>query len=396
MSYTTKLKSPIKCDFCKSDLSEVHYKPVGTLRGWGIGVCPGCGLVQSVKISDEFIPQGKTLSCDADWGNVRHGKSARLAAFTTQFADKVPWDNNQNILDVGSNRGSFIKWILNIKPSANILAIEPDGSIVAPYADLKQVKLIQDRFENVDVDHGKYDFIYCSHTLEHASSASEMLLKIQAAAREGAYLFLEVPNIESIGDKFTVEEFFIDKHTFHFAPDVLLEYVHHIGFEIVSRKIDLFNISLLLRKKPQTYIAKNFNYRSSNVNQQVSLISRYSQTLSNNRKLLKKVVDEKLKPLAARQKVGYWGAGRIFDALVKYGGLSKSDVFLLVDGFLAGIVKQTHGVTIRNFFYIKKYTPQVMVILARSSANELKKKAYSMGIRHVVTFQTLLNQYLDI
>ena len=126
-----------------------------------------------------------------------------------------------------------------------------------------------------------------------------------------------------------------------------------------------------------------------------SNILQYQTNLEDNRRILKDLVENKLNPLLERQKVGIWGAARIFDALVKYGKLNIEKVGILVDGHLWDKMDEAHGLKIHRPEYLRVYEPQVVLILARSAEEKLAKRANLFGVRHVVRFNDLMNQYND-
>lgn len=386
---TTKLQ----CDFCGKFMEVPVYQPHNSRRAAHVFVCHHCGLVQSIYSAVERT-RISTLSCDADWGNVRHGKGARLKTALRALDGKVDWTTIGRVLDVGSNRGDFLLWLRQSQPHVVIHAIEPDISIVGSYKNEPGIELSLARFEDVALAPASYGFIYCAHTLEHASSASKMLRQLFGALALGGFLYLEVPNIEAITLPDTVEEFFIDKHSFHFARSGLIDFIESLGFEIASGRddIDPFNISLLLRRRSDVDLHVYPSQYGGFAEAHRMLISSYASILVNNRARLHRLIDECIAPFIERQKVAFWGAGRIFDALVKYGKLDTTRVQCLVDRHLWHIVHETHGVSIQRPEYLKRFEPQVVIILARSAASEITDEVRRFGVRHVVKFQDLLEQ----
>lgn len=375
------------CDLCGAPL-EPCYTPVASLRQARVVCCTGCGLLQSVYGEDND-PRSPSLSCDADWGNVRHGKGARLPAARRVLQRHL--EGVHQVLDVGANRGDFVLWVRDRLPGAFIHAVEPDPRVTDAYRERGDIQLSPARFEDASLEAGRYDLVYCSHTLEHAASASGMLRGIHTAMAPGGLLFLEVPCVDALGDSDIVEEFFIDKHTFHFDRPLLVDFVTQCGFEILegAQDTDPYNITLLARRGE---IGGEFSPTLNRYLVNLDLIRGYARRLQDNRARLERVVRDVLEPLAARQRVGYWGAGRIFDALVKYGGLSPEGVHVLVDRYLSGLVPETHGIPIHPPRRIPVAEPQVVIILARSSTAQIHQELERMGVRWTIGFGELLAQ----
>lgn len=377
------------CDRCGTVALSALYTPIGTRRGVQVALCQQCGLVQSIQTISTPSERIQSLSCDADWGNVRHGKGARLNSAITFISDHVVWPHLRRVLDVGANRGDFVLWIAEHSSNAEIIAVEPDVNVLNAYREVPRINTIVGRFETVELI-APFDFIYCSHTLEHAQSSRKMLERLRDLLGDQGLLYLEVPALEAISKSGIVEEYFIDKHTFHFDRKGLREWVSELGLCVVAENDshDLYNITLLLKRGEQHPSFCN----SERVEHNRKLIHNYLKQLEANRKILKYMVEQQLRPLATRQRVAYFGAGRIFDALVKYGGLDPHSVHVLVDSYLHGKVPEIHGLPIEKPAALKQFEPQVCVVLGRSAEDQMRAVAIRHGIRHVITFSELFEQ----
>ncbi len=385
-----KSNSNFTCDFCSNREIAFDYKPVNSLRGNRVVVCSLCGLTQSIS-SVAKIERKQTLSCDADWGNVRHAKGIRLKVLSSTIEKALSSSKKMVILDVGSNRGDFVHWCTKKFPLAEIIAIEPDPTIVSDYQDLKNVHLFIEKLENSSIDEVSIDIAYCSHTLEHAASATEMLRHIRKLLRPNGLLFLEVPNLKGITYPNVVEEFFIDKHVYHFDKVTLVDQVQRIGFEIdmIEEGADDLNITLVLRKSEKNL---HLPFKTNTVVNNEAMLKYYFKLLSDNRDLLRILVEKKLLPLSMRQKVAYWGAGRIFDALIKYGRLPADSVYALIDTYLWNIVPEAYGIAIQRPENLRMIEPDICIVLARSSKDEIGARAYRFGIRHIIFFDEIMDQ----
>ncbi len=383
----------IKCDFCGSKLESI-YKPVGTKRGAEIYICVSCALVQTLFDANADYSREISVSCDADWGNVRYGKRMRLAANMELMEKHINIRSMTKVLDIGSNRGDFVRFIRENFPHISVIAIEPDHRII-DYEDVG-IEVINDRIENVSasLDSG-FDLVYCVHTLEHVMSASFVIDSIYDLLLDEGVCLLEVPNLRGVLSFMdNVEEFFIDKHTFHFTPEVLDRFLRASGFAILAKNIDSSNITFLIRKQKklrrQSY--EELKPDRDEYSEVKNLISRYSRILSNNRRFLKLLVSDYLSQFFERQKVGFWGAGRIFDAFMKYGELEKEWIYVLVDKYLSSIVDNIRNIPLLDPQYLKVYDPQVVFVLSRSGADAICSEACNMGFGKMVTFPELMEQ----
>lgn len=340
------------CNWC-SFSTECIYQVPSSRIGAKIMYCKRCQLIQSYYTNIENKHRYKSISCDSDWGNIRHGKGVRLDASIDILSNL----EINNILDIGSNRGNFCNWASKHFKSIEIDMIEPDNNI-CDY-NFKFNNLFNVRFENFN-NNKKYDLVYCCHTLEHIDNLHEFFKKVYIYCDK--YLFIDVPNVKVLEHKDNIEEFFIDKHTYHFSENVLIKMLNYYGFEILKNNTDDFNIVLLSGKTNNKF-----------------LLNDYQQILKLNRNNLINKAD-KINKLFTIKKTVIYGATRIYDALIKYGNLNYKDAYYVVDDFspLDNIYKSEK---------IKNDKPDLIIILARSSIDKIKKKIPT-GI-DVITFQEL-------
>src|ERR1700744_4224588 len=107
------------CELCRRETLEAVYAP-SSPRGLTIHLCQHCGLVQSTPRIDRAPRKGQAISGGADWGNVRYGKAFRTKAAIAALTKHADLNRALNVLDVGSNRGSFARAFLDIAPQASL------------------------------------------------------------------------------------------------------------------------------------------------------------------------------------------------------------------------------------------------------------------------------------
>jgi len=374
------------CDFCESDQLEFIYSPINTRRGIELNICNFCGLLHSFSTLDyESRPQG-SMSANADRSSFRYTKDLVAGRYLEVFNDHIDFNDVDTILDIGSNRGAFIRWINSNYKEKKITAIEPHPEIPESYSGLDNVEFHNCRFENVDLSQNTYDFAYCVHTLEHAVSAKSMLLDIMDSLNYGGILFLAVPNIIFHND--VIEELFIDPHTFHFNYGLLKAFVLSIGFDIIyagdkSEPDIIFLLKKISKSSKMVQFKPNINHASK----VQSEIKKYRKNIITNRNDLKNSA-QKLREAAKSKKIIVWGGGRIFDALVTYGELEKNDIHMVIDKYLCTYVNEIRG--------YKLYAPDIIeseekksiliYVASRDYADEIIDEAKSYGIYDFIIF----------
>ena len=356
------------CDFCGSASLSQGYRAENSQRGLSIYVCQDCSLVQSLPRIDHVASRAVAASGEADWGNIRYGKGFRTETAFRFLEGHLNWEKLKDILDIGSSRGHFILKLVERAPAANAYGIEPDPTIVEPYRNLPGLTFYQERLEHIHFPDASFDFIYCSHTLEHLASPKKSLAQIRNWLRPDGLLFVEVPDLDFIKRADLVEEWFIDKHLYHFSAPNLEAYLQQAGLGVVQRFPDSQNQNLSYLVKP-TQTPNALDVRPFN-EQAEGDMAKYRRTLEINRHHLREVAHRIAELLPKR--IVVWGAGRIFDCLVKYGGLRPDSLAGVIDAHLGDYVDQVHGLPICKPEQIVSLNPEIVLIASRSFEAEIR------------------------
>lgn len=357
----------MRCDYCISDELLKIYKPKGSLLGCIVYVCRSCGLTQSFKKLKKKINRKKRISGNADWGNIRYGKAFRTNKTLNILKRNSQLRNIKNCLDIGSNRGSFINSLLNIKKNINFVGIEPDKNLQVKYPE-KKVKIFNEKFENIQINK-KFDLIHCSHTLEHLDSPSFFFKSVKNLMHNKTILYLEVPNIKSIISKYCLEEYFIDKHAFHFSENDIRNYFKKYNYKIIKQIHDEENLIFLIKINRNS---KNATIRN-NFLENKKMIQKYKKTIRTNLEKMKKL-KYKFKKLILKKSILFWGAGRIFNVMQEYVGLQKfKEKVYVCDQFLPDYSSYSSGFKIYKPYELSEKKFDYIFITARSFEKDIKK-----------------------
>ena len=381
------------CKICDKKIYFYQYKPSGSKKGSKVAVCNKCCLVQSVFKNVNNIKK-PSLSANADWGNVRHGKKLRL----DNQKKLVNFENylKGNVLDIGSNRGDFIKFASEFNNVKNIYAVEPDKKIIE-YENIEKFNVINKSIEDVKFDSNlKFNFIYCSHTLEHLNEFRILFNLFDKHLHEDGKIFIDIPNIKFIENKSVVEEFFIDKHTFHFSKLSFKNLTNYFNFEIVLELEDGFNLIYVIKnnykENKQNKVMYNHESKIAKKN-----IKKYKKYLKINRSNLESIVSNELKKIINEKKVVIWGAGRILDSLIKYGYLKLNEDTMLVDKYLKNlpndIDQKVYGNKIFDPSELNNFSPDYVLILANSAEHEIKELLRDFPEEKVILWSEIIEKY---
>lgn len=366
-----------RCVICDGKLEYIHT-PKKSNIGLQILICIVCGFVQSKKNLDDSFFQNKKniesnkieyLSCDSDYSEGRVGKQQMV-----NDAKKIIQNNislltkNPTVLDMSSARGHFIEYISQYSP-IEITGFEQDKYMVESYIDTNKFNILNIDYR--DYDKNKFfDLIYSCHTLEHYSNPIQYFEFINNHLHEDGLLLLDVPNLDVVNTGLALDDYFYDKHRTYFEKRIL-EYIFslfsmEIIDEIESRSTLVLLVKKVLKIKKTELPDGNYDFNKLN-------IEKYLKNLNENRKNSVNVVKLINKEISRKNnnKIIFYGAGRLFDALIKYGGLPAKDIDYLIDNHLSTATDQIHGIKLFNENLLDKIQDGIIFICAKSSSNEI-------------------------
>jgi SAM-dependent methyltransferase len=379
------------CELCRRDSLDIVYRPEASKRGLKVYACAHCGLVQSLPRIDQAPRAPAAVSGGADWGNIRYGKAFRTNAVLSLLARHANLSAELCVLDVGSNRGSFVRAFLDASPASHIVAVEPDDRVAVACAWLDRVELITARIEDVPLESGRFDVIHSCHTIEHLAEPARVLAEHWRALKPGGLLILDAPNIAILDADDIVEEWFIDKHLYHFSARTLMRFVEAAGFEVIVAPdiADRENLLLIACKSHTAHRAIGADPREVESSQR--LIASYGASRARNLAALTHVAGE----IAAMRprRVAIWGAGRIFDALVSHGGLAPSSLALLIDTHLKTYVTERYGCRLSGPEEVGAAKPDVIIVMSRGFADEISHEARRLApSAEIILYADLLSR----
>ncbi|HWU24958.1 MAG TPA: class I SAM-dependent methyltransferase, partial [Rhizomicrobium sp.] len=280
--------------------------------------------------------------------------------------------------------GSFARAFLETAPGANVVAVEPDERVARACAGLARCELVQARIEDAAIETGRFDIVHSCHTIEHLAEPKRVLSDHWRVLKPGGLLLVDAPNIAIIDNDDIVEEWFIDKHLYHFSARTLMRLVTCAGFEIVAAPDveDRENLLIVARKAYTAYPATEADPRE--VDRAERTIVSYVSNRARNLAALTHV--SAIIAAMAPKRVAMWGAGRLFDTLVVHGNFVPSSLSLLIDAHLNAHFESRYGCKLTGPESLPAADPDVVIVMSRGFAGEIAAEARRLAPRADILF----------
>jgi SAM-dependent methyltransferase len=309
---------------------------------------------------------------------VRHAKGVRLEAQQVNLKKLLTtMPETSAVLDIGSSRGQFIEWCQSNFPRFTFVGIESDEKIANTF-ESSDIKVFIEKIERVEFqENEKFDFIFCNHTLEHVDQLNLILGLMSKLLKTNGLIWIDVPNLEGIRDPFVIEEFFIDKHNFHFEFATLSNVLASIGFEVKENFSDNLNLVFVVAKSGER---KPPRIRTAITSED---FTNYRNSLIQNRLKLPEIA----RMLESKSNIAIYGAGRILDALIRYGELKIGDI-PIADRYLWKNASDL-GINIQNPEAINWREFSEVFVLGRSSIPAITLWLETQGAEKVTPISSI-------
>ena len=160
--------------------------------------CKECGLVfrekrpklrwflNNFKLRDSFQVNEKINFINKNIENDRISRYRSIAFFLKKVTD------GRKILDVGCGTGTGLKSFED--QGFEVTGIEPDHSRAKIGRQLYNVNIVETTIDDYKIESEKFYVVTCIHSLEHFHNPLIVMKSISNLAKEGGYVYIEVPD----------------------------------------------------------------------------------------------------------------------------------------------------------------------------------------------------------
>ena len=207
--------------------------------------------------------------------------------------------------------------------------------------------------------------------------------------KDGGILILDAPNTAFLGSDDIVEEWFIDKHLYHFSARTLTRMIEAAGFDDRRAARSRATAAICSSSRARTAAGRRIGReRPQEVDTRRDLIATYIATRARNLMALTAVAAE-IARLAPRG-VAMWGAGRLFDSLVVHGHFDPRALTLLIDKHLKPLVGERHGCALAGPEALAEADAGVVVVMSRDFAQRNRGRGQHARRRMPKSFSTAI------
>ncbi len=225
------------CPICEAD----HTRLIQQRRERGLRfntvVCLTCGLAyHQPPILDQ--DRQKLEVSPSQWHTGTGITSRQRRKLERRWANQWPllqpfFQPGLRVLEIGCSWGLTLHHLQ--EKGAQVLGVEPDPEQAAHAQRQGGMRIIQARFEELDLPGEKFDLIMASHVIEHFPQPLEFLRGAREMAQAQTRLLLETPNI--LAPKVSPRRVFSLAHNFYFSPQTLQWLLLKAGWETEKLRV---------------------------------------------------------------------------------------------------------------------------------------------------------------
>lgn len=154
--------------------------------------------------------------------------------------------STSTILDIGAGQGGLLQYTKRNANCKNLYAVEP--SVLFDEKNNIRFYTSIDLIIKIGI---KYDFIFCTHVLEHIYDLKNFVQKISEVSSDSAFFYIEVPNANKYIEGYKAPFYYFDReHINHFTLNSLKNLFIMNGFQVMDYD-DSNNLAIIARRNTE-------------------------------------------------------------------------------------------------------------------------------------------------
>ena len=230
------------CAVCHSNNVDDYFVDH---TGINISRCNVCGFqFMNPQYTDEYLTDYYSKYTGSDGFDYWYEASLYGMDFYLSMIER--YCARGKMLDVGCGHGYFLE--VGLKRGWEVRGYDVDEE--ATQAVANRLEVIVDNGDFCELDVGEnYDLVTMHQVLEHLKTPNEYLQKVHSLLKTDGYIFVAVPNIKSLANRFkrfleqkgirrkNIGKYYdTSHHVLYFEPDTLSAMLKNNGFEVVYQR----------------------------------------------------------------------------------------------------------------------------------------------------------------
>ena len=238
--FDAKIKN---CPVCQSGDIARHLTDFKSIK---IDRCQGCGFqFMNPPYSDSYLSDYYAAYMEEE--DFELWQDALFYGHSFYFSLIEKYISPGRLLDIGCGNGHLIRAALERGWESEGFDVDPKTT--ARVSERHGVKTYQGDFLQLDLRDNDYDLITMHQVLEHLKRPNEYLHKINSLLKPGGGLFIALPNIRSLSNRFkhvleraglkkkSVGKYYeTSHHLLYFDPTTLPILLARHGFEVLYKR----------------------------------------------------------------------------------------------------------------------------------------------------------------
>jgi len=339
-----------------------------------LGFCEECGFISNSTFDPSIMSYSSSYEdqqCFSSTFNVFAQNLAKRLAERYNLC-------NKNVLEIGCGKGDFLTLLCELGDNS---AVGIDPAYVNERTSIKvskRIKFIRDYWSESYVTH-PMDFICCRHTLEHIYNTKEFLNSVRHIIGNNlnTVIFFEVPDVTRVLRELAFWDIYYE-HCSYFTPGSLARLFRSCKFEIIDLYRDFDDQYLLIEAKPVSQPSKKTHELEESIADIRNDVHFFS---TNSREKLDQWKNRLQQFNADGKRAVVWGSGSKCVSFMTTLGVKDEIKYVIdINPHRHGKYLPGAGKKIMRPEFLKKYKPDVTIVMNSIYCNEIQKMLDDMGV----------------
>jgi SAM-dependent methyltransferase len=339
-----------------------------------LGFCDACGFISNAAFDPSKV----------DYSSVYEDQqcfSSTFNAFAQDLAKRLVKKHNlhnKRILEIGCGKGDFLASLCELGHNYGV-GIDPAwiaGRIKSEASE--RLTFIKDYYSERYVNyHG--DLICCRHTLEHIYNTAEFVNTVRNAIgnRLDTIVFFEVPDITRVLRELAFWDIYYE-HCSYFSLGSLARLFRSCKFEVTDLSIDFDGQYLLIEAKPTSQRSNKVHESEESLRETAKNVRYFSRHCSDKLHQWKNSLQQ---IHAEKKRAVVWGSGsKCVSFLTTLNVKDEIDYVIDINPHRHGKFIPGAGKKIMPPEFLKKYEPDVVIVMNSAYCNEIQQMLNDMEI----------------